>query len=199
MAQSQTSISNRGLQILGASRVTDVLTEESKNARAMRENWEAARDLLLRSNLWNFAMTRAELSALVETPAFGYTTLYQLPSDCLRAVQVGDWWVGDSADLQGGDPCYQIEGGKIATDEAAPLRFRYIKRITDPTKFDATFAEVLACQLAMDCCEEITQSDTKYERARKALGMAMREARRLDAIENPPEDRADGSWVASRL
>lgn len=198
MAVSQTSIANRALQILGATRLTDI-DEDTKNARAMRENWDAARDAEIRRHVWNFAVTRVELSALVDTPVFGYTTLYQLPADCLRVLQVGDWIVGDSPDLSSGQAEYQIEAGKIATDAPAPLKLRYLARIEDVTKYDHSFNDVLAARLAMDCSEEITQSDGKYERALAAYKTALREAKRLDAIENPAEDRADGSWVASRL
>ena len=145
---------------------------------------------------------KAASCALSEAPAWGYTTLYQLPTDCLRVVQVNDTWVVPGlADYTSGPDSepYKITGRRIETDIGAPLKLRYIKRVTDPAQFDAAFVEVFANDLADQVCEALTQSNTKREATRAVLRQSLLEAVRSNAIELPPEAIPDDSWILSRL
>jgi len=194
-------MANSALTKLGASRIT-ALTDNVKAAREINAIFELRRDYLLRTHNWSFAMTRASLPALDETPAWGYTTLYQLPTDCLRVVQVNDTWVVPGlADYTSGPDSepYKITGRRIETDIGAPLKLRYIKRVTDPAQFDAAFVEVFASDLADQVCEALTQSNTKREATRAVLRQSLLEAVRSNAIELPPEAIPDDSWILSRL
>ena len=198
---SNVEIANSALTKLGASRIT-ALTDNVKAAREINAIFELRRDYLLRTHNWSFAMTRASLPALDETPAWGYTTLYQLPTDCLRVVQVNDTWVVPGlADYTSGPESepYKITGRRIETDIGAPLKLRYIKRVTDPAQFDAAFVEVFASDLADQVCEALTQSNTKREATRAVLRQSLLEAVRSNAIELPPEAIPDDSWILSRL
>jgi len=198
---SNVEIANSALTKLGASRIT-ALTDNVKAAREINAIFELRRDYLLRTHNWSFAMTRASLPALDETPAWGYTTLYQLPTDCLRVVQVNDTWVVPGlADYTSGPDSepYKITGRRIETDIGAPLKLRYIKRVTDPAQFDAAFVEVFASDLADQVCEALTQSNTKREATRAVLRQSLLEAVRSNAIELPPEAIPDDSWILSRL
>src|SRR5690606_18101386 len=121
------------------------------------------RDALLRAFNWNFAMKRASLPALADAPTWGYTYQYQLPSDCLMPVQVGEYYViPGMADYIGGtdDEPFRIEGRTIATDWSAPLKIRYIRKVTNSGEFDALFVEALAADIAVHTCFAITQSNT---------------------------------------
>ena len=198
---SNVQIANSALTKIGSSRITS-LTDNVKAAREINAIFELRRDYLLRTHNWSFAMTRASLPALDETPAWGYTTLYQLPTDCLRVVQVNDTWVVPGlADYTSGPDSepYKITGRRIETDIGAPLKLRYIKRVTDPAQFDAAFVEVFASDLADQVCEALTQSNTKREATRAVLRQSLLEAVRSNAIELPPEAIPDDSWVLSRL
>ena len=198
---SNVEIANSALTKLGASRIT-ALTDNVKAAREINAIFELRRDYLLRTHNWSFAMTRASLPALDETPAWGYTTLYQLPTDCLRVVQVNDTWVVPGlADYTSGPDSepYKITGRRIETDIGAPLKLRYIKRVTDPAQFDAAFVEVFASDLADQVCEALTQSNTKREATRAVLRQSLLEAVRSNAIELPPEAIPDDSWILSRM
>ena len=81
----------------------------------------------------------------------------------------------------------------------APLRIRYVQRVTDPGRFDPAFAEALGKRLAMECCEKITGSTTKVQAAKDQYALAISEATRANALENPPESIADDTWVVGRL
>lgn len=198
---SNVEIANSALTKVGATRIT-ALTDNIKAAREINAVFEIRRDYLLRTHNWSFAMTRTTLPALDDAPAWGYTSLYQLPTDCLRVVQVDDMWVVPGlADYTSGPDSepYKITGRRIETDIGAPLKLRYIKRVTDPAQFDAAFVEVFASDLADQVCEALTQSNTKREATRAVLRQALLEAVRSNAIELPPEAIPDDSWILSRL
>ena len=198
---SSVDIVNSALTKLGAKRIMD-LSDTQKEAREMNAIFELRRDYLLRTYNWSFAMKRANLSALVSTPEWGYTLEYQLPTDCLRVVQVNDYWdVPGYADYLNSpdEEMYRIEGRTIRTNLGAPLKLRYIRKVTNSGEFDASFNEVFACDLAFNCAEALTQSNSKKESAREDRRDAIMMAVRSNAIELPPQMLPDSSWVLSRL
>lgn len=193
-------IVNMALTMLGTKRIA-ALTDNVKEAREMNAVYTLRRDALLRSFNWSFAMERTSLSALSDAPAWGYTVAYQLPSDCLRVVQVNDiWQVPGLSDAMGGPDAepYKIEGRTIVTDFSAPLYLRYVKRVSNTADFDSAFASVFACDLAIATCEAITQSRTKKDSLKDDYAEAIRLAVRANAIELPPEEIPDDSWMLSR-
>jgi hypothetical protein len=197
---SQTDICNRALSKLGEARILTI-TQDVKAARVLNDMWDIVRDGELRRNVWNFATARTSLAALATTPAWGFTYEYQLPSDFIRVVQVNDsYYVANMTDYRTMmDVPYQIEGLKILTNYNAPLKLRYVQRIEDTQQWDAAFVESFASRLAYECAEAITQSSTKKQEAFQDYRVAIREAKLVDAIENPPEPLPDSSWLLSRL
>ncbi len=185
---SETSIANRALQKLGASRINS-LSENSVNARACNACFVSVRDAELRSHPWSFAIKRVELPADAVPPAFGKANSYTLPTDCL-SVREGD---DDSIHKD-----WLIEGRKIFTDESAPLYLRYNKKVEDVNEMDALFLEVVSCKMALEMCEEITQSNSKKSELKDDYRLAINAAKKANAIERiaqkPPED----SWVTVR-
>lgn len=197
---SQVEIANRALTKVGGGRIT-ALTDDVEAARIIDSMWDTVRDAELRSRNWNFSVVRTSLPALISTPAYGYEHEYQLPADCLRVIQMGEYYPGPSmSDYRNAQEAdYQIEGRKILTNHDAPIKLRYISRIEDTGSWDSAFTEVFACRLAAEICEPVTQSNSKREQAwgeyKQALGIAMR----ADAVENPPEPIPDDTWMLSRI
>lgn len=188
---SEVQICNRALQKLGASTIMS-LTEDSAEGRACNLAYIPVRDALLRSHWWSFAIKRTSLAASSTAPAFGYDNAFPLPSDYLKLVPpdhregtyMTDW---------------KLENGEIRTNDAAPLNIRYVSRVTDPNKFDALFTEALSAKLAMEMCEELTQSNSKRQLSAQEYQEIIRDARKHNAFENPPVEAADGSWITDRL
>lgn len=189
---SKVSIANRALTKLGAERVL-LLEDENQQARVMKSMFDEVRDAEIRRHRWKFAIKRAELMALADGPLFGYRNQFPLPSDYIGLVQVGEHYV-----RLGVQAPWSVEGGNILTNLEAPLRIRYQWRVDNPGLFDPLFVEVLACKLAMEACETLTQSGSKYQAAAEAYQFALREAVQQDAIENPPDELPQGSWLDSR-
>lgn len=191
MAASEVSICNLALQKLGAKRIT-ALTEDSNNARQVNACYATLRDKELRQHPWKFAIKRAVLTPSATAPAFDYTYAFPLPSDCLRLLlpnRANLDWKRETQDGQ------QV----ILTNEGDSLNIRYIARITDPNQFDVSFVEALASKIAENCCEQITQSNEKKDRAENDHRVAIAEARKTDAFEDTSQDPPPSSWETGRL
>jgi hypothetical protein len=187
---SEVSICNSALDKLGAARITD-LTDNSRNARACSSAYERSRDALLRKHRWNFSIARAQLAADATDPEFGYDFQYTLPVDCLRVLEPyhGFRRIGENR---------IIEGRKIITDETAPLDLRYVSKVTDPNVMDSLFLEVLAVEIAIDICEELTQSNTKKSELRDLKKELLAEARKANAVERDPDVPPEDEWITVR-
>jgi len=132
---SEVSIVNEALTLIGAERIIS-LSDDGKSARLMNEAFDKARDELLESHPWRFAVKRVALAKLVDTPAYQYSSYFQIPADCLRVLETDP----ETAE-------WEREGQLIAANEDA-LNVKYIARITQPGLFSAKFAETLAAKLA---------------------------------------------------
>lgn len=187
---SEVEICNRALQKLGARRISS-LTEDNDTARACNTAYEPCRDDELRAHPWSFAITRESLAADSDEPAFGRANAFALPSKCLRLLppypEDNEWNLD-----------WLVEGSKIYTDDDAPLEIRYIQQVTDPNLFDSSFRECLAARLAMELCEPITQSNTKWRRTERDYIRALRQARRVNAIEGPSSEPPEDPWITAR-
>ena len=195
---SQTAICNQALTKLGAQRIIN-LTDEGKSALVMRTIYDIKRDAELAAHPWTFAIAREQLPASSTAPAWGWQYAYPLPADYLALVEVDSCWVFGATD----ELPFQIEsfgsGTAILTNIGSPLRIRYIKRITNAGMYPPLFVEALACRLAAEACEDLTQSLSKREAAWNERTQAVRDAKRVNSIEQPPRHLPDTSWsVAAR-
>lgn len=197
---SEVSIANRALTLLGADTII-ALTDDNNRGRTMAANFEAIRDAELDRHRWRFSIKRANLPALASAPLFQYGKQYQVPVDFLKLIEGGDLVSGsDLTDYRtGSSALWSREGDKILTNLAAPLHIRYIARITDTSLYSPSFAESFAARLADECCERITQSDSKRQICMAAYKRAIKEAIRANALEVPPESQADSEWVTARM
>lgn len=204
---SEVDIANRALSKLGESRITS-MTDDNKAARAMNARFEYLRDAELMAYPWRFAVKRVQLSALTTAPEWGYSTIYEVPSDNIKIIRVGGAAVSDAAigvmyESSGystsEEAPYEIIEGKIHTNLSAPLDYEYIYRVTDTGQFDPLFVEALACRLAADAAEELTQAAGKQDRAERQYFRTISEARRTNAIMRPPRRRSAGRWMAARV
>lgn len=191
---SKVSIANRALAKLGDDRLL-LLTDDTKAARTLNGMFDEVRDAELRRYRWKFALKRDALVALSAAPPWGYAYQYPLPSDYLAMAQVNDFYVRTGTPNA---PPYQIEGGRILTNYEAPLKVRYVARIENTGLYDPLFVELLACKLAMESCETLTQSETKFTRCAQQYKDALHEAIRQDAVEKAPDELPQGSWLDAR-
>ncbi len=194
-------ICNLALQMLGAAAIV-ALSDNNNNARAMRLAYQPVLFAELRRHRWKFSILRVNLPVSSTTPVNGFYTLaYNIPADNLRILNIGDWDPGqDVSDYRYRSTSeYQIENGMILTNYAPPLSLRYVTNSVAPGDFDSAFTMAFAARLAWQCCETITQSETKRQLAMKEYSLAIREAIAANALESAPEFRDDDSWVVARI
>ena len=180
MAVSNTSIVNSSLGRIGAKRINDIsdTTDTKPEAVQARLHFELTRDSLLRSHFWRFASDRADLSASDVTPDFEWDYQYILPNDFLRMKSIYEGRVSDSNLYS----C-ALEGTMLLSNETT-MQIKYIKKVTDPAKFDPLFIEVLILQLALKFVSSLAGGDTKLRiEIQKELKELMSTVRTLDSQE----------------
>jgi len=189
MAASKVQIANLALQKLGVSRKLESLTQDHPNARTLNLAYVPMLRAELRRYDWSFAIKRASIAADGDGPVWGDWDGCSKPNDFLRLLR---------DDESGVNVDWKIEGLHILSTTSAPLEIRYLAFIDDPNFYDDLFIEAFACRLAVQCCEEITQSTSKINDAKDQYKDAIAEAKSAGAIEKGAIDFPEDDWIAAR-
>ena len=173
---STVDICNGALNQLGATTILS-LTEDSKNARLCNSRYTQVRDGLFRTHPWNCLQKRIELAADTTAPAWGFTSAYTLPADCLRLLKILDY-----------DSNYKVEGRKILSN-ASTMKILYIGRITDPNEYDELLRETLSASLAADIAFAVTSNNTTATNMYNLFQDKLKDARFVDSTEGQNVDQ----------
>lgn len=193
MAYSVTGIANITLIKIGADTITAITDTGDEKARKLNATWEYVRNEVLEAKDWNFAKDRVELARSTETPDFGFDFKYALPSDFLRLVLKNPHNMPANTD-------YVIESGYLLTDydnTSVGLFIRYIKVVTDPTKYTSSFITALSFRWAAEVCERITGGAVKREDMMQGYLIALQQADSLNQMNHGMVEDEDGSedWL----
>lgn len=185
---SKTEIYNLALLHIGGGATITSPEEDSEAARALNAAWDLSRRATLRAHPWNVAIRRAGLAASATAPSWGYARAFDIPADpvCLKVLEV------DS------DLAWRLEGGQILTDEAAPLRIRYVADLADAGELDDTLAQALALKLAATACYRLTRDGALAQALEKRFTDYLAEARSVDAQEGTPDEPAESLFILDR-
>lgn len=121
--------------------------------------------------------------------------IYVIPNGFLRQApsdpRAGDYSdLGYPSNMLGTD--WMFEGGYIVTREPGPIMLRFAADITQVPFMDDMFCEGLACRMAFEMCEAMTNSSAKLRDIGAEYKTFMGEARIVNAIEvasvQPPLD-----------
>lgn len=207
----QTTIANRALQLLGYQSISSI-SDNDRGAKALNRAYYSVLYAELRQNFWNFAIKRAILAASATTPLFGKANYFPLPPDFLDLCapdQINSWNWGVAPTIPPNPPAYndyQIENMTtagdtlaIASNEAGPIYIRYISSAVQENIFDASFAEAFAASLAMEVCEELTQSNSKIATAEKMYDDAIQKAKQRNAFEMKPVASPVDRYITVRM
>ena len=91
-----------------------------------------------------------------------------------------------------------FEGNYIVSAEVGPIMIRFVADVTDVASMGDMFCEMLACRIALEVCEPLTQSTSKLDVIAKIYEKFASEARRTNAIEIGSEDSPDDDFVLVR-
>ncbi len=167
-------ILNNALFTLGGEEILDE-TDGNIGARVGRQFYPIVRDDLLRKHNWKFAIKRQELAELLANPLWKWAKAFKLPADCLRVIEVQD------QDLE----TWDIEGTAIVTNASA-CNIKYVSRIKDETKFDASFVETFSLALALKLAIPLTANFQIIQMISKAFKEQLESARTMNAFEAGP-------------
>jgi hypothetical protein len=190
-------IANYALEKLGEAPITS-LSDGSTRSNVMNLTWPLVRRYVLQNHPWNDVITRKVLAPNTTAPTFGYTYAYNLPSDCLRVLQVSD--PNNSAGFAGENTRfdYLVEGGAILTNRGPALNLRYIKDEEDTSVYRPALIKAISSYWAMEVAEKFTQSNSKKEYAARDFMASLVEAAKTDALEKPSTKLSTDSWLLAR-
>ena len=188
---SAVDICNSALIKIGANTIGS-LSESTKSARLCNQMYDTLRKKLLRSHLWNFSIFRKQLGKTVNTPGFGYTSEFLLPSDCLRVLET-DLGYGSEWDVE-----HNEDGQSVLVCNSGDVRIKYVKDITDPTDFDPTFSESLSYLIAANIAYALTQSRTVQSDMKALFKAEVAEARSFNAQEGSVKTVQADEWLDVR-
>lgn len=180
MSASETQICNLALLKFGTVTINSI-EDETSQAQACKVLYPLMRDELQSVHDWNFAMARADISALLEaTPAFQWDFAYSLPVKCLRVVE-----------LYGTDDEWVKEGNVLLTNKEEEIFIRYIKQTTTTGNFPPTFVNSLATRLGAELAAKLKgDKNMRLELLKELEDVLLPEARRMNAIEgNKPRNK----------
>ncbi len=184
---SQTGICNQALVQVGQESVT-AIDSSTRQGRVCLAVWSMALDAMLEAHAWGFATKRVDLQQLSETPAFGFTHAYAVPSDNIRVLELSP------------DTEYALEAGKILSDEEE-LSLKYVYRVTQTGLFPPWFALAMSDAVAARICFAFEGSARKRqmleEIAARSLSIAIAKDSR-QAWQSPGPTDADDSWLTAR-
>lgn len=165
-------ISSNALRLVGDDPITS-FSDDTERARLVNAIYEEMRDEVTRAATWNCCKSRQVLASLSETPAFGWSYYHQLPSDCLRVVDVfsGDTRID-----------HAVEGRRLMTDVSS-VNLIFLKRVTDPNEFDALFIAAYTARIAAELALPISGSNTVATTMWQLYDKKVKEARTIDSQE----------------
>lgn len=185
----EVEIMNSALRKLGVDPISDP-AENNVRARTVSGQYPMTRDKILRAHPWNFCTSYASLALLDPQPAdvFDYSFVFQLPTNCSRVFET---------DLDIRVPWEEISESRLAAD-SNEVKIKYGRRVTDVTKFDDNFIEVLAWQLAADICFAVTQNAAKTDATEARAERELRQARSFDAQVGSIKQVQSSEWLNAR-
>lgn len=152
---SQTEIGNLALSWLAQNLMLSV-DDETKQAKAVKANFQFALDSVLEEGEWSFATKRSIMSTpSTESPAWGFTYFHNIPSTELLVV-----FVSDRPDESNYEFDYRVEGGGILSD-SNKIYVKTITSVKDTSLFTNTFSQTLAARIAYDLAIPLTESQKK--------------------------------------
>lgn len=182
MAQSEVSLVNNALALIGADFITS-LTQSTRPAIVANQIYPGVRDATLRAFTWNCAEQHVILSPLSTTPPFKWAYEFQLPSDCLRVVSLED------------DPEFKVSQRKILANTNV-LYLTYIYRLTDVAQFDALLSAAMEARLASELAYSLLESKSLRDDMWNMYMAKLREARGVDSREKSASEMDADVWVA---
>lgn len=191
-----TDIVNIALRRIGANRISSLDNDSSKEAVAARDLFDEARRDTLSLCGWNGATKRTTLTASATSPTFGWDYAYILPYDYLRIMSV------HPTDSDAAQVPYKLEfqsgDDRVILCNSTSVYLIYVFDQEDTTVMGAGFRDALAWRMARDLAGALSKSSAAAEMAEKMHRYILARVKGNDAMEDWPQQMAEGSWLTAR-
>ena len=170
-------IVNLGLSKIAASTISRIDPPQTSLERFVAGGFEHWKRSEIAKRRWvfatedHYALAKAEEIEGAEKPY-----KYSLPVDCLRPIR------GKYAEWK--------QRRRYIYSTQDNLRISYVVNV-DESEFDPLFVEVLACRIALESVEFVTQSNTKKADAKALYDEAVIAAGKANSFIRGPEDVTD--------
>lgn len=93
---------------------------------------------------------------------------------------------------------WAFEGAFLISASSTPITLRFVADVSDVTAMHDMFCEGLAARVAMEVCEQLTNSDSRMSIITNTYGRSIGEARMVNAIEVGAQDPDEDDWITVR-
>lgn len=192
-----TEIINRALIKLGEPPVSS--TNEIPNGKAFDIVYDDLRKSLLSAYYWRFAIKTENLAPLDEKTSTHRRYRYQLPSDYLLCLGVGEMYkTPEMRDyIMSSGERYVIVGDKIESNYN-PLPLIYVRDVKETRLFSQWFKEALSAKIASEMTLKLNQNPNIKQMLEQDFANAISMAMHNNDIMQDTQAIGENSWVAIR-
>lgn len=192
---SEVTICNLALSHLGDDRINS-LDDPTRQGRACKLLYAAARDAVLREHPWNFATSREYLALLTGATPVGWDYAYAYPIDCLFAREI---WQEVEQLTPTPFAVVRTSGRRVVVTNEADAALEYTAQVTDTTQFDALFIDALGYKLAAELAMPLTRSVQITQAMLTLYTNRMAQATTIDSREGRKDPEHPNSFINARL
>ena len=161
MAKSKTEVCNLAVSWLGGKRITSIDDDTTIEARLCRANYDLSRQAVLEEREWTFAVKRAQLTPLAETPLFGYNYKFLLPPDLLVLINAYD---PRHSNLKAPPGASHVREENNIFADTAEINIKYISDLENTNRFSGLFTQAVAAHIAANIAVALTENAKQQER-----------------------------------
>ena len=189
ITEADIKICNRALGRMGGKKISS-FGDSTPEERDCELFYAETRDEILESFGWSFCKKRATLVQGGDTPDFGYSYSFGLPSDCLQPVSI-------NTSIATAEPDWVSENGFLLTNEEE-VNLKY-KASVGADKFSPSFKSafilLLASRLAMSVAKNAKLADSLEN---KYIQYVASEAMTINAATSREEEYTPSTYEDAR-
>lgn len=191
---SEVQVCNLAIGHFGTAEATiDSLITPTTTLETIFARWfDVARQSWLKRVIPNFSQHRVSIAANSSSDKSDFTYSYNLPSQCLKVLGIGE--------IQEKVNNYTVEGNKIYTNDEYKdgLPVRYVKDVTDFSEWGSDSIMAFSYYLAAKTCNEVTQNYNITNFLEQKAAMEMVAVSGMNAQENMPIRISNSKYRQSR-
>lgn len=173
------AICNIALAQIGERRIASIVAPTTQSEIIMAGLYDQARQGLIAKFIWPFAKERVLCNRITTAPLFDYADAYQLPNNFLTLLRIGE---DERARYK-----YDIQGKTLLVNNsnAATLKVRYQRDVTDVNSWSVLFRTVMPLEIALLAAYQYNKKESTVDRINKLLALSYQECVPVASQERP--------------